>query len=537
MRAAGYLRVSTDEQAEHGVNLDEMRLRTLGRIEERDWSLYKIFEDVLSGSRSDRRGLQEMLAAAVRKEFDALVVWDIDRLGRDFTAQIAVVGKLREAGVALEVINGEIGDLNSREGKAQFGMRAVFAEFERDTIIGRTRMAAEAIAREGRYNGPPPTGYDFDDDHLLQLVPHEVVIVRRIFDEFTAGNGYTVIARALNADNVPTKRRGKWRTNTVRGVVNNSLYVGKISFRDETMPGKHEAIIDEQTWQRAQTLAEAQGVPRGKGRGRKPKGPHLFVRGLLRCGQCGEAMVPRTPTYGRENYLCNGHQITGCKMPMAYREDIDRAVYAYFEQVGLDVEATRQTIVESRDRKLEEIRELLAEATREQRRAEERIARVRRDYQDGKLDAEDWREQREELAAELEGATAEVDRLHAQEGDVAVWADLVDAEQVVLEHLTEIRRAVAGEITDTEAIEPVRAALASAFERFVLHRGSSPDAPKRLHAELGMVGESGFVIEPVVREQAIEGYSESMRPQLRREPLVQAGNKEQKGYGYRLVDR
>jgi hypothetical protein len=379
-------------------------------------------------------------------------------------------------------------------------------------------MAAEGIARAGRYNGPPPQGFIFDDGRLTS-VPLEVAVVDRIYSAFLAGHGYSRIARELNADAVPTRRGGSWTSATIKSILTNPVYIGRIRFKGEESEGTHEGIIDPDVFARAQVLVEVQGTPRGKGRGRLPNGSHLFVRGLLRCGECGEAMVARTR--GIDNYLCNGRQIHGCEMPMVHRADIDQAVYAYFEQVGLDVEATRQTIAESRDRKLHEIRELLSEANREHRRAAERLERVRRDYQDGKLDAEDWSDQREQLVLELEACSAAAERLHDQEADVTAWSELGDVEQETLERLTEIRRAVAGEVTDHDTIEPVRAALAQIFDRFVLHRPDSPDAPRRLEAELGAVGDTGLVIEPIVREQAIEGYSESMRPVLHREPLAQ----------------
>jgi len=61
-------------------------------------------------------------------------------------------------------------------------------------IARRGRMAAEAIARQGRYNGPPPIGYSFKDSVLVP-VPHEIEIVRRVFAEFAGGRGYSEIAR------------------------------------------------------------------------------------------------------------------------------------------------------------------------------------------------------------------------------------------------------------------------------------------------------------------------------------------------------
>ncbi len=526
MRAAGYVRVSTDDQAERGLSLGEQRRQISDYIGVQGWEPLEIYEDKgYSGARADRPGLVRLLAE--RANFDVLVLWSLDRLGRDLTLLATTVGKLREAGVQIESLNGSI-ELETAEGELHFHIGAAVSQYERQLIARRGRMAADAIAHQGRYNGPRPLGYRFEDG-LLVPVAKEALIVRRIFTEFISGRGYSQVARDLNAQHVSTVRDGNWRSTTIRGMLTNPVYVGRVRLRGEERQGVHEPIIDLETWNKVQALLAAQFTPKGKGRGRKPRGQHLFIRGLLRCADCGEAIVPRTQG---DSYLCNGRQVHGCEMPWVSRKDIDQAVYAYFEQVALDVEATRRTLAEARDRKLAEVRQLLSEANAEQRRSEERFSRVRRDYQDGRLDADDWRQQRGELAAELDAANAEMERLRNQEQDVAQWAEFVDAEQATLERLTEIRRVIAGELQGSDAIESVRAVLARTFERFVLHRAASSRAPKRLHVELAMI--DGFVIEPVVREQVIRGYSESMRPVLQREPL--APNKERQGVGYRLID-
>ncbi|MGH3338271.1 MAG: hypothetical protein ACRDPL_05515, partial [Propionibacteriaceae bacterium] len=116
---------------------------------------------------------------------------------------------------------------------------------------------------------------------------------------------------------------------------------------------------------------------------------------------------------------------------------VDTAVYRYFEQVALDVEATRQTIANARDRKLTEIRALRADAEREVHKSEERLARVRRDYTDGELSVREWREFRDELQAEHAAAAAEADRLASQEQEVRAWGELRDAEADAWQRLTE----------------------------------------------------------------------------------------------------
>ena len=158
------------------------------------------------------------------------------------------------------------------------------------------------------------------------------------------------------------------------------------------------------------------------------------------------------------------------------------------------------------------MRALREQAEHEARRAEERLARVRRDYTDGRLDAEDWREFRAELGAERDAARAEAERLATQLRDVERWGAVKDAEAETLRRLSEIRAVIAGEVRDADGLEAVRAALARTFEHFVIRRR----AP-RVHVEL--VADAQLIIDPVVREHALSGYSENLRPILRREPL------------------
>lgn len=518
MRAAGYARVSTDEQAREGLSLSDQEYRIREYAAAQGWELVDVFTDRgVSGSIpfATRPAGAEAFAA----EVDCLVVVSWDRLARGAADFLAVVRDREVVSVTEHAEPPLLRDL-----------RAVLNEEERRKTGQRTKAAAGEMFRAGRYNGPAPIGYRFEAGHLV-AVAAEVAIVERIFREFVAGATITAIVRGLNADEIPTRRGGNWRVSSIRTVLTNPVYVGRVRMGEDEREGQHDAVLDPDLFDQAQELFAARAIATGKGRGRPPAGRHLFRKGALRCGLCGEAVVPRTPTRGRDHYLCAGRQITGCKLPIAYREDIDAAVYAYFEQVGLDVEATREGLAESRDRKLAEVRALLDGAEAEAQRAGERLARVRRDYADGKLDASDWQEFRTELGGELEGAQAEVERLRAQALDVEAWSDLRDAESDALEHLTEIRRAIVGEVREAEGVEAVRAALLRMFERFVLHPSGA--GPERVHAELALV--PGFVIEPVIREQAIAGYSEHSVPVLRREPLDQAVNNERQGVAQRSL--
>jgi hypothetical protein len=191
----------------------------------------------------------------------------------------------------------------------------------------------------------------------------------------------------------------------------------------------------------------------------------------------------------------------------------------------LDVEATRAQLREAVDRRVAEVRALREEAEAEERRAVEAFSRIRRDYKRGQLSASEWRGFRTELTEEREAAGAEAARLRDQEREIADRGALRDCEEDTLQALAEIRQAIVGEVKKAPDLEAVRAALRRLFAGFVLHRTGSETAPTRQYLDLAFLGDGAeYVIEPIVRDQVVEGYTEKMTPILRREPLYKAEN-------------
>jgi site-specific DNA recombinase len=342
------------------------------------WEINGEYSDEAASAWSGDRGPQ--LAAAMehaqRIAPCVLVVQHSDRLARGDGLQARHLGELYfwalKAGVELRSVQDDSTFTNPL---------LAFAMGERNAEDSRRKSLAVAagmkrVAAAGRPSGGPrPYGYRYVAGELVG-VDAEGVIVRRIFGDFAGGQSLSAIARGLYREGVPTLRGGPWRQSTVSGILRNPVYVGRIRYDGETFSGQHEPLIDEATWQRVQDLLGAR--PR-QGRGRPSVGLHLFRGGMLRC-ECGEAMVPRTNS-AYQMYYCNGRSKLGrafCDMPHLRRAEIDQAVYRYFEQVALDVEATRRTILDARSRKLAEVRALLEQAQHEARRAEERLARVRR---------------------------------------------------------------------------------------------------------------------------------------------------------------
>lgn len=236
-------------------------------------------------------------------------------------------------------------------------------------------------------------------------------------------------------------------------------------------------------------------------------------------------------------------------MPPIKRAELDGAVFDYFARVGLDIDATRALLAEALAGKLSEVRALLADAERAGHEAAARLARVKRAFQDGKIDADDWAEQRAELSDEQTAADANVEHLRARERDVDAGAMFRDAETETLEALAGIRAAIAAQVTGaaTDGVEGVRSALLRLFDHFTLYRRTDGDrhalpAGERIEAEhiaaalaeaapeVAELAGGRFVVYGEVRPEATADFGESFRPISRKEPLYIAENNERRTF-------
>lgn len=138
----GYMRVSTDDQT---CSLQEDALWEAGCDE--------IYQDIISGNTTSRKGLDECLAEL--EENDTLVVWKSDRLGRKASHLFKLVSELAERRISFISIT-ERFDTADTIGWAMFQMLGVFAELERNTLIERIHAGIDAAKERGVKFGRPP---------------------------------------------------------------------------------------------------------------------------------------------------------------------------------------------------------------------------------------------------------------------------------------------------------------------------------------------------------------------------------------------
>ena len=393
--------------------------------------------------------------------------------------------------------------------------------------------------------GSHPYAYRWVDG-ALEVVPNEVPVVARIFEQYLAGRSQGAIARDLNRDGIRAATGGKWAQVSVRHVLTKPLYVGKIKHGSEVYPGAHDAVVSEETWQAAQVINAAsvakratqntKGNYRGSapgsnnGGGRYPDGHHLFTKGLLRCGTCGDSMSPRTDRRASgppaETYVCNGRgkDPNSCSQRPVRRVVIDEAMVLELDKRYLDLAATRDRLKASRTADAALAAQALAAAEADALKAAERLGRVQRAFQDGFIEAADYAEQRATLLTEREAADAAVTRTQARSAAV----DDEDVTDELLDRLRDLRAAVLGGLDRAPDLNALRKLLRGMFESVVywpaegwtealVIPGTDAGCNVGPHAYAGSA-----VLVPILRRDAIAGYDGdplSTNPLIRRATL------------------
>lgn len=219
--AIGYVRVSTNEQADTGLSLEAQRARIEAQAMANGWPLVAVFEDAGASAKTlDRAGL--------RAAFDALrpgrvlLAVRLDRLTRSVPDLYALDAEVSARGAEWATVAEKI-DTSTATGRMMRTLLATIAEWEREIIAERTCTALRQKRARGERLGTTPLGYQTvrDADGAARLVVDEaeqetVALARRLRAE---GWTYQRIAEQLTAEQHRTKRGGAWNASRVRKIV------------------------------------------------------------------------------------------------------------------------------------------------------------------------------------------------------------------------------------------------------------------------------------------------------------------------------
>lgn len=282
-RAALYIRVSTLEQAQEGYSVGEQRERLIAYCKAQDWLIADIYVDGgYTGSNLNRPGIQKLMSET--EKFDVVLVYKLDRLSRSQRDTLYLIEEIFRPNKVDFVSMQESFDTSSPFGKAMIGLLAVFAQLEREQIKERTWMGRVARAKTGLHHGGGniPIGYDYEDGKLI-VNPYEAEQVRKIYEWYLSGASLKAITDKLQDAGYTNKYSSYNSWSSVRNILENETYIGRLHFGDVVVDHAHEAIITEEQFNAAQIL---------RGKRREQFGSHAFqskhvLTGLLFCGHCG----------------------------------------------------------------------------------------------------------------------------------------------------------------------------------------------------------------------------------------------------------
>lgn len=367
-----------------------------------------------------------------------------------------------------------------RDPKTAHLMAAVMGQRNTEDSRRKSEAVSDGMRRRaerGEFNGRfPPYGYRRVNGGELLASASEAEVVRRIFREYAAGRSQQAIARGLNADGVPTQQGRQWYQGSVRAILVNAVHIGKVRHVADWYDGQHEAIVDDELWGKVEQLLEANARTKGHGRGRRPKGRHLFTQGLLKCGGCGSSMdavtKPNRASPDYEVYMCSGRIRNGpdyCPVGPVPRAPVDASAFSIWGTAGDELRRMEAELLERVEGERTHVVAELERAEREQVQADAAYSRVQRHYQDGRIEPEDWAEQRPGLLEAREATSAAVERLRAREAQVASDAAAVgEAGDQLADKLVSILNTIFTEKVDPDALDEARATMRRIFEECIL---------------------------------------------------------------------
>ena len=182
-RCVIYTRVSTDNQTTDNQLMELKRVAELKGL-----TIIDTFTDEgISGAkgRDKRTGFDNLINGAVKKEFDTILVWSVDRLGRSLQDLVSFLNEIHSVGCDLYIHQSGI-DTSTPSGKMMFQMCGVFAEFERGMIRERVISGQNRAKSQGKHIGRP-TNLNEGLTHSIKYMKEQGVGIRKIAKELKVG--------------------------------------------------------------------------------------------------------------------------------------------------------------------------------------------------------------------------------------------------------------------------------------------------------------------------------------------------------------
>ncbi len=390
-----YLRVSTKEQAERdgdpeGYSIPAQREACTRKAQSLGAIVVEEFVDRGESARTaDRPELQRMLDYLIANSVTYVIVHKIDRLARNRVDDVAINLAIRQAGVQLVSVTENFDETPS--GILLYGIMSSVAEFYSRNLANEVIKGSVQKAKSGGTPMRAPTGYvnvrnmvNGQELRSVEVDPVRGPLMTWAFDAYASGK-WTIrtltdelTERGLTSTPGPKTPSKPLTTSNLQRLLRHPYYMGIVRYRGVHYQGKHEQLVDPETWQRVQEMLAARNIA-----GEKQREHHHYLKGSVYCGNCGSRLVVSHAKnrHGTiyEYFICVGRQQkrTDCKQ-QAIRIDVaEDVVVGEYAKIRLTIEQADEV----REFVLEEMGKLHRHTESERDRLERRLKALKNEQQ------------------------------------------------------------------------------------------------------------------------------------------------------------
>lgn len=365
-KIALYSRVSTSEQSEHGYSEKEQEQLLIKEVMKNfpgyDYETYT--DSGISGKNIEGRPAMKRLLQDVKdNKIEIVLSWKLNRISRSMRDVFNIIHEFKEHGVGYKSISENI-DTSNASGEVLVTMFGLIGSIERSTLASNVKMSMNAKARSGEAITGRVLGYKLSLNPLTQkndlvIDENEAHIVREIFDLYLNHNkGLKAITTILNQKGYRTINQKPFSVFGVKYILNNPVYKGYVRFNNHQnwavqrrsgksdkndvilVKGKHEAIISEDVFDQVHEKLASKSFKPGR-----PIGGDFYLRGLIKCPECGNNMVCRRTYYKTKKskkrtikryYICSLFNRSGssaCHSNAINAEVVERVINVHLNRI------------------------------------------------------------------------------------------------------------------------------------------------------------------------------------------------------------
>lgn len=326
VRVAAYARVSSDKDAMlHSLSSQVSYFSKM--IQSHDsWKYVGVYSDEgQTGTKGNREGFVKMINDAKNGKIDIIITKSLSRFARNTVDCLKTIREMKAIDVDIFFEEQNIHTL-SANGELLISLLAGYAQEESRQCSENTLWRVRKNFKEGKpYGGSSMLGYNLKKGKFT-IVEKEAVIVRRIFDLYLAGNGFSKIARILTNEGIKSYTGKTWNKSTIGDIISNVTYTGTLhlqkTYRENHLTKKkkdnngerplyivednHEPIISKEIFEEAQRIRKIKASSKPIQR----KGPAHPFTGLFFCGECNHRFKHRTTKY-YESWICSQYDELG----------------------------------------------------------------------------------------------------------------------------------------------------------------------------------------------------------------------------------